>query len=116
MGRGIISHMVKYSHIDDAERNFHTLSSQLRSLKSELSDVKGLALPWLNQISSGQRMVDFWSDNIFTDLSVRSKVSENADKIRELFKNIKDVEKSLKSKLIHLDTEIERNRNNEEEL
>jgi len=113
---GIISHMVKYSHIDKAEQSFHTLSSQLRCLKSELGDVHGFAMPEFNEISSGQRAVDFWFDNIFTDLSVRKKVINNAEQISNLLHNIKTVKSALKSKLKQADAALENNRRSEEEL
>ena len=49
---GIISHVAKYSHIDNAERNFSVLSSQLRVLRKELGDVAGMTTSGLNEISS----------------------------------------------------------------
>jgi len=116
MRGGIISHMVKYSRIDNAEQNFHKLSSQLRCLKSELSDVDGLIMPELKEISSGQRVVDFWFDNIFTDLSVRRKVNDNAEQISNLLRSIKAIESALKSKLKQSETELDNNRSREEDL
>jgi hypothetical protein len=73
----IISHIAKYSHIDQAEHNFHTLSSQLHDLKSELRDVHDLPVLELTEISSSQRAIDFWLDNIFTDLSIHSQIKDN---------------------------------------
>jgi chromosome segregation ATPase len=113
---GIISHVAKYSHIDDAERCFHTLSSQIRNLKSELKDVHGLTTSGLSEISSGQRAVDFWFDNIFTDLSVRSKVRDNADQVNDLLRSVNSVESSLKSKLRQMESELQKNKQREEEL
>jgi hypothetical protein len=61
--------MAKYYLIDSAVESFHRLSSQLRDLKAELNDVEGLTASRLIEISSSQRTVDFWFDNIFTGLS-----------------------------------------------
>ena len=113
---GIISHVAKYSHIDDAERCFHTLSAQIRNFKSELKDVHGLTTSGLSEISSGQRAVDFWFDNIFTDLSVRSKVRDNADQVNDLLRSVNSVESSLKSKLRQMESELQKNKQREEEL
>ena len=113
---GIISHVAKYSHIDDAERCFHTLSAQIRNFKSELKDVHGLTTSGLSEISSGQRAVDFWFDNIFTDLSVRSKVRDNADQVNDLLRSVNSVESSLKSKLRQMESELQKNKQMEEEL
>lgn len=113
---GIISHMAKYSHIDEAEENFNVLSHNLRSLKSELSDVRGLTVSELSEISSGQRVIDFWFDNIFTDLSVRNQIKDNAEQINLLVKNINRAESALKAKLREIERDLAGNRQSEEEL
>ena len=115
-GDGIISHMAKYSHIDSAERDFHQLSSQLRSLKSELSDVRGMSTSGLNEISSGQRTIDFWFDNIFTDLSVRGQIKNNAAEVGRLLSSIRSAESALKTKLDSENKKLAENRRREEEL
>ena len=115
-GDGIISHMAKYSRIDSAEQDFHLLSSQLRKLKAELSDVRGLTATGLNEISSTQRAVDFWFDNIFTDLSVRGQIIDNAIEVRRLLGSIGSVERSLKTRLDQENAKIEENKRREEEL
>lgn len=113
---GIISHIAKYSHIDSAEQNFHTLSSQLRDLQSELNDVHGLTVSGLNEISSTQRAIDFWLDNIFTDLSVRRQIKDNTEQISRLLRNINTVESALKAKLKEEESKFAKNRRCEEEL
>ena len=113
---GIISHMAKYSHIDSAEQGFHKLSSQLRDLKSELSDVHGLTSSGLSEISSFQRTVDFWFDNIFTDLSVRGQIKDNAGEIRRLLSGINAAESALKTRLRAEETRLTENGRREEEL
>jgi len=113
---GIFSHIAKYSHIDSAEQSFHTLSSQLRDLKSELSDVHGLTVSGLSEISSVQRTVDFWFDNIFTDLSVRGQIKDNAGEISRLLGAIDAAESALRAKLRAEEARFEENRRREEEL
>jgi len=113
---GIISHVKKYEHVDNAERAFHTLSSQLRSLQSELKDVHGLTASGFSEISSGQRAVDFWFDNIFTDLSVRKKVVNNAEEVERILRSISTVESKLNSKLKQQESALANNRKREETL
>jgi hypothetical protein len=108
--------MAKYSHIDEAEENFNVLSHDLRKLKAELGDVEGLSVSGLNEISSGQRAVDFWFDNIFNDLSVRSQIKDNAAKIKSLIKNVDKTEAALKAKLREREKELVKNKQLEEEL
>jgi len=110
-GRGVITHMAKYSHIDDAEEKFNILSHDLRELRDEIGDIQGLT-----DISSGQRAVDFWFDNIFTSLSVRQKVADNASQIKNLISGIKQAENALKEKLSEKEKEFAKNRQQEEEL
>ena len=113
---GIITHIAKYSHIDNAERDFSVLSSQLRTLRKELSDVKGLSTNGLTEISSSQRAVDFWFDNIFTDLSVRGKIRDNAEEINRLLGSISYVESTLKTKRRECEAKLTANRRAEEAL
>ncbi|MDR0460143.1 MAG: hypothetical protein LBH62_01705 [Nitrososphaerota archaeon] len=108
--------MAKYSNIDNAEKNFHTLSLQIGNLKTELNDVHNLTAPELNEISSTQRTIDFWFDNIFTDLSVRSQIKENTEQVKNLLNNLHTIETVLKSKLKQKETEFTENRQHEEEL
>jgi chromosome segregation ATPase len=113
---GIITHIAKYSHIDDAEKNFSVLSSQLRDLKTELGDVRGLTASGLSGISSTQRGIDFWFDNIFTDLSVRSQIKDNIEQIRTLLGNISKTETALEAKLKEQEKEFEKNKKAEEDF
>lgn len=81
---GIISHMAKYSHIDEAEASFNRLSSQLKSLQRELSDIDMPDIPYVSGIDTTTRAIDFWFDNIFTDLNVRGQIRNNLDEVRKL--------------------------------
>jgi chromosome segregation ATPase len=113
---GIISHMAKYSHIDEAEQSFSVLSSQLRDLKTELSDVNGMSVDGLSEISGVQRAVDFWFDNIFTDLSVRGQIMDNAAELDRLLRAIETAEAALSAKLKQYKSELDANRRAEEAL
>lgn len=88
---GIISHMAKYSHIDDAEADFNKLSSQMRELRRELKDVNMSSLPGFSGIDSTTRAVDFWFDNIFTDLNVRSRIRNDKDQAHNMVSMIQSI-------------------------
>lgn len=113
---GVLSHMAKYSHIDSAEDCFHTLSSQLRELKTELSDVQGLSVSGLSEISSAHRIVDFWFDNIFTDLSVRGQIKDNAEEVSRILQGIRTAESALHERLREEEIKLADNKRREEEL
>ena len=106
LGGGIISHYYKYSHIDKAEDCFNHLISQIEILRTELEDVRELFDLDFTHISSTQRSIDFWFDNIFTDLSVRSKVRENMDRIRLLKEQINEIEERLNEKSAELNLHL----------
>ena len=107
---GILSHMAKYSHVDSAEREVSVLSSQLRSLKSELADVRGITFAGISEISATQRAADFWFDNIFTDLAVRNKITNNAGDVQRVLSSIHSVEAMLTGKLSEESKKLEENR------
>lgn len=87
-GGGIISHVAKYDHIDAAEAQMSRLRSQIAALEDELKDVRLQTSISLQNISSTTRAVDFWFDNIFTDLNVRSMISENQEQLRSLCRKV----------------------------
>ena len=116
MGGGIISHLSKYSHIDEAEQRFHVLSSRLHELRLELDDMHGLAISGLTEISSSQRAIDFWFDNIFTNWSVRGQIKGNVEQVKELISRLDSIEYALKEALRAEESELAANKRREEEL
>jgi len=110
-GGGIITHSIKYSHIDKAEDCFNRLSAQIEILCAELKDVHEFAAQDFTNISSTRRAIDFWFDNIFTDFSVRSQVRENEERICLLIEQVTEIRNGLNEKLHGLscrETEIKR--------
>ena len=79
-GGGMFSDMVKYQRMDEAQRLLHDADQALRNLSVELADVgvnavvQGLAVDGLTQT------FDVWFDNIFSDWSVRSRITEAASR------------------------------------
>lgn len=88
---GIFSHIAKYDHVDNAQKEFNKLNYQLRALQRELSDVNMARSAEFLGIDATTRAVDYWFDNIFTDLNVRSTIRENQEKLRRLERNIDNI-------------------------
>lgn len=82
--KGIISHMVKYDRIDSAQEQFNRLRSQIADLKKELKDINLTVDFSPSNIDSTTRAIDFWFDNIFTDMAVRDQIRDNQDQIGSL--------------------------------
>lgn len=112
---GIISHMAKYEHIDNAETAFNRLYSQLRELKRELADVQIFGAPEISTIGSSTRAIDFWFDNIFTDLKVRDKIRNDIAQLDSILSSISKIIYRLESNKRNIENrlkDIERDKNN----
>ncbi len=90
-GDGIFSYLAKYDHIDSSQSYFDALSSQIRNLQKELKDINLSADFFPSQIDSTTRAIDFWFDNIFTDMRVRDQIRGNQEQIRSLYGKINRV-------------------------
>ena len=106
-----------HSHLDDAEQNFHILSSQMRELKSELRGVNGLHFPNLSEMLSPPINIEF----VFNHLSrmydrVQTQVQDKAQEISQVLNNLRSIESELTSKLKELEDAYTNNRRSEEEL
>lgn len=113
---GILSHAAKYSHIDKSEEYFSLLHAEIKVLKQEIADIDELSVQGLTEITSGQRAMDYWFDNIFTDMSVRSQIRDNKESINRLISDVRKLEGILKSKESELNRKIAKNQQLMEEL
>ncbi len=91
--------MAKYNHLDAASDLMSHLSAQLRDLRSELADIRMDLGDSLNTYTSGTRALDYFFDNIFTDLSVRDRVREDLDTVQRIKGKLHQVERELDQKL-----------------
>jgi hypothetical protein len=92
---GIISHAAKYDHLDKVSDLSGRLNAQLSDLRRELADVDRIAQIEMNTYSSGTRVMDFFFDNIFTDLSVRDRVRDDLESVRQIMGRINRVKTQL---------------------
>lgn len=90
---GIISHMAKYEHIDNAQADFNRMNSQIKNLNKELLDINLPDKLRLNikGIDITTRTIDFWFDNIFTDLSVRDRIKEDSERLKKLYEELNEI-------------------------
>lgn len=115
-GGGILTHLAKYGHVDSAEAAFNTLTAQLYELRAELVDVQGFAMPELGAITTGERALDFWLDNIFTDYFVREQIRDNADQVEELLYALGTLRQSLAARRSQLEIQLTENGRRWEDL
>jgi chromosome segregation ATPase len=113
---GIFSHMAKYNNIDQAQSLLNRLDSQLQDLRKELADVNLNLSAGFTTISGTTRAVDYWLDNIFTDLNVRSTIRNNQEYISNISGKIQSVISQLKRNKEKIESDIKRLEKNKEEL
>ena len=83
LGGGLISSLVKRNKIVEANRSLEEISSSLKSLNKELSDVD-ISLPDTIPDSFSDELFDMVFDNIFTDIRVQGEIKENLVALKEL--------------------------------
>lgn len=97
-GGGLITDMVKYEKIDEAQVMFKQLSAELSHLKRELSDV-GQSINFdLASMDPMTKGLDIWFDNIFTDLKVKDEIQNQISVVNLLNHELSAVRLNLDQK------------------
>lgn len=102
-GGGLITHMAKHGHLDDAQELVETLQDKLRSFKTELADVSINADMQVN-IDGFLRFADYFFDGLFADWAVADRISESMSAVQKT----KDQIGRLVDKLSKMKEEAER--------
>ena len=99
-GGGIITHMAKHSHLDEAQDLVQELQSQLRRFKTELADIQITANMQVN-IDGFLRFADYFFDGLFADWAVGDKISQSLSsvsntksEINRMLDRLNDMEKA----------------------
>lgn len=79
-GGGIITHMAKHSHLDEAQDLVSDLQSKLRHFKTELADIQITANMQVN-IDGFLRFADYFFDGLFADWAVGDKISQSMNSV-----------------------------------
>ena len=110
---GIISHMAKYEHIDDAQAHLNRLGFLIKELENELKDVNLVDVLEYSGVNSTTRAVDFWFDNIFTYLNVRDKIRQDSYNVQKLIRQVENIisrletnKSQIKCKLVEVQNNI----------
>lgn len=113
-GGGMLTDMMKYDRMDEATASLRQCEGALVALSRELADL-GLAAVGAVSPDSMTRGFDVWFDNIFSDLSVRSRIIDAHERVRHLRAHLGGVIAQLggehgtvQSKVTALDAERER--------
>ena len=112
-GGGIITHMAKHSHLDEAQDLVQELQSQLRRFKTELADIQISANMQVN-IDGFLRFADYFFDGLFADWAVGDKISQSLSsvsntksEINRMLNKLNDMEKAVDQKIQQKRTKLE---------
>ena len=86
-GGGIITHMAKHSHLDEAQDLVSDLQSKLRRFKTELADIQITANMQVN-VDGFLRFADYFFDGLFADWAVGDKISQSMSSVSNTKKEI----------------------------
>lgn len=79
-GGGIITHMAKHSHLDEAQDLVSDLQSKLRRFKTELADIQITANMQVN-VDGFLRFADYFFDGLFADWAVGNKINQSVNSV-----------------------------------
>lgn len=102
LGGGLISSLVKRDKIGQANRSLEEISSSLKALNKELSDVD-ISLPDSIPDELSDELFDVVFDNIFTDIRVQGEIKENLVALKELRHNIVGLSEKLDKEIKELE-------------
>ena len=79
-GGGIITHMSKHGHLDEAQAHIMSLQGMLRNFKTELADINIQANMQVN-VDGFLRFADYFFDGLFADWAVGDRISESQSSV-----------------------------------
>ena len=112
-GGGIITHVAKHSHLDDAQDLISKLQSNLRQFKTELADIRISANMQVNA-EGFLRFADYFFDGLFADFAMKEKidrshasVSNTKRQIQKALDQLHELEKAADQELAKLKLALE---------
>lgn len=92
---GLVSHMAKHSHLDDAQNLVCTLQEHLRKFTTELADIQIQADLQVN-IEGFWRFADYFFDGLFVDWRIREQITESQDAVSDVLSKVDSALSKLK--------------------
>lgn len=113
LGGGLVSDLVKYSHLDDAQNQINALQSSLRQYQTELADVMMQANLQV-QTEGFLRFADYFFDDIFSSWAVlnriqnaQNEISHTRSKVNQIQGRLEAMKSSLQQEAKHLKAELD---------
>ena len=104
-GGGMVSSMVKHDRIDSAAARIASAQRALADFSRELADLgPAHRIPSDLGITPMTRTLDVWFDNIFSDLSVRSRIKESSADVDAALSSVRAAVQALTARAADLRT------------
>ena len=103
----LILDFLKYDKLDAAEASLLHLEQTVYTFARELRDLDFVFESDLETISSTQRALDIFFDNIFSDWGTKAIIEKNIETLKKLQDSTEDVMESLAAKKRELETTLE---------
>ena len=114
-GGGLISDMAKHGHLEDAQAQINTLQLELRSFKTELSDVE-IHADIQVQIEEFLKFADYFFDGLFVDWAVMDKIENSIHQAEHTKNEITAVISKLEEKRQNAQMRLEKMKEERERL
>ena len=96
LGGGLLSGLIKHSRMDEAERELDQLRYDLDRFNRELRDVR-VRCDATTELSAFWRVTDIVWDNLFSDWTALSQISEAKEQVERTDARILDILRQLQS-------------------
>nr|WP_321293132.1 hypothetical protein [uncultured Trichococcus sp.] len=103
----LILDFLKYDKLDAAEASLLHLEQTVYTFARELRDLDFVFETDLETISSTQRALDIFFDNLFSDWGTKAIIEKNIENLKKLQDSTEDVMESLAAKKRELETTLE---------
>ncbi|BCJ96035.1 hypothetical protein acsn021_36040 [Anaerocolumna cellulosilytica] len=90
LGGGLITDMVKHSHIDDAKAAVSEIQSLLNQFRSELTDIKIESDIEIN-IEGFVKFADFFFDGLIADWVIQSRINDSKESVSQVKRGVESV-------------------------
>ncbi len=111
-GGGIITHMAKHGHLDEAQALVYELQNRLRKFKTELADIQ-ISAGFQVNIDGFLKFADYFFDGIFADWTVGKRIDQSISavrntkgEIRKMISVLNNMEHSLERERVMLNTKL----------
>jgi hypothetical protein len=112
LGGGLISDLMKHSHIDDAKSEVESVQAELSHFRTELADIK-ISKDIDIQTDGFGKFADFFFDGLIADWCMQSKINESQEsvnntkaQVQKVLNKLKQMEKEQTARAVQLEQEI----------